>query len=141
MKVSSSSIDVSRCSDLLVDSRAGALVEFEGWVRNHNEGHNVLKLEYEVFVPIAEKEGKIVLSEAKEKFEIIDAFAIHRSGLLEIGECAVWAGVSAAHRNQAFDACRYIIDNIKTRLPIWKKEYYKDGHSGWVNCEQCATIM
>ena len=76
MKVSSSTIDVSRCSDFLVDSRAGALVEFEGWVRNHNEGHNVLKLEYEVFVPIAEKEGKIVLSEAKEKFEIIDAIVV-----------------------------------------------------------------
>jgi molybdopterin synthase catalytic subunit len=58
--------------------------------------------------------------------------------MLEIGECAVWVGVSAPHRDEAFAACRYIIDQVKVRLPIWKKEHYTDGHSGWVNCERCA---
>jgi molybdopterin synthase catalytic subunit len=64
---------------------------------------------------------------------------LHRSGLLEIGECAVWVGVSSAHRDEAFNACRYIIDQVKSRLPIWKKEHYANGDSGWVNCERCAN--
>ena len=55
-------------------------------------------------------------------------------GKLAIGDCAVWVGVSAAHRGAAFDACRYIIDETKSRVPIWKKEHYGDGQSGWVNC-------
>jgi molybdopterin synthase catalytic subunit len=64
---------------------------------------------------------------------------VHREGTLELGECAVWVGVTAAHRDEAFAACRYIIDEVKVRLPIWKKEYYVNGDSGWVNCERCAA--
>lgn len=139
MKVISTEIDIASYSKLLVNSRAGALAGFEGWVRNHNDGHSVLQLEYEVYNPIAESEGDKIIQEAKTQYDILDAYCVHRSGLLEIGDCAVWVGVSAAHRNEAFDACRYIINNIKTRLPIWKKEYYQNGDSGWVNCERCAA--
>ena len=139
MKVISTEIDIASCSKILVNSRAGALAGFEGWVRNHNDGHNVLQLEYEVYNPIAESEGDKIIQEAKTQYDILDAYCVHRSGLLEIGDCAVWVGVSAGHRNEAFDACRYIINNIKTRLPIWKKEYYQNGDSGWVNCERCAA--
>lgn len=139
MKVISTEIDIASYSKLLVNSRAGALAGFEGWVRNHNDGHSVLQLEYEVYNPIAESEGDKIILEAKMQYDILDAYCVHRSGLLEIGDCAVWVGVSAAHRNEAFDACRYIINNIKTRLPIWKKEYYQNGDSGWVNCERCAA--
>jgi len=64
---------------------------------------------------------------------------VHRIGVLAVGELAVWVGVSAAHRDEAFRACRYIIDEVKHRLPIWKKEHYLNGDSGWVNCERCAT--
>jgi len=141
MKVTSSGIDIAMCSQQLINSSAGAFAGFEGWVRNYNDGHKVLQLEYEVYTPIAESEGRKIIQEAKERFDILDAQGIHRSGLLEIGECAVWVGVSSAHRNEAFDACRYIIDHIKVRLPIWKKEYYENGDSGWVNCEQCAAAM
>jgi len=141
MKVTSSGIEIAMCSQQLINSSAGAFVGFEGWVRNYNDGHKVLQLEYEVYTPIAESEGRKIIQEAKERFNILDAQGIHRSGLLEIGECAVWVGVSSAHRNEAFDACRYIIDHIKVRLPIWKKEYYENGDSGWVNCEQCAAAM
>ena len=141
MKVTSSEIDIAMCSQQLINSSAGAFAGFEGWVRNYNDGHKVLQLEYEVYTPIAESEGRKIIQEAKERFDILDAQGIHRSGLLEIGECAVWVGVSSAHRNEAFDACRYIIDHIKVRLPIWKKEYYENGDSGWVNCEQCAAAM
>ena len=123
----------------LFDPTAGAYCAFEGWVRNHNEGHDVTRLEYEAYEPVAIKEGERVLAEAKEQFGITHAHCVHRSGLLEIGDCAVWVGVSASHRDEAFKACRYIIDALKVRLPIWKKEHYVNGDSGWVNCERCAT--
>ncbi len=139
MVITTKKIDVLEQSRLLSNSSAGAYASFEGWVRNENEGFRVLRLEYEVFKPIATKEGKRIFDKAKDKYAILDVNGIHRSGLLEIGECAVWIGVIAAHREEAFDACRYVIDRIKTRLPIWKKEYYADGNSGWVNCERCAS--
>jgi molybdopterin synthase catalytic subunit len=63
----------------------------------------------------------------------------HRLGELELGEVAVWVGAAAAHREEAFRACRYVIDEVKHRLPIWKKEHYLNGNSGWVNCERCAA--
>jgi molybdopterin synthase catalytic subunit len=114
---------------------AGGFVAFEGWVRNHNEGQAVLKLEYEAFAELATKEGQRVVDEALQKFAITGAACVHRVGLLEIGDMAVWVGVAAAHRGAAFDACRYIIDEVKQRVPIWKKEHYASGDSGWVNCE------
>ncbi len=123
----------------LFDPGAGAYVAFEGWIRNKNEGHEVLRLEYEAYDIIAIKEGQKVIAEAREKYPILQAHCVHRTGLLEIGECAVWVGVASAHRDEAFLACRYIIDEVKVRLPIWKKEHYVDGHSGWVNCERCAA--
>lgn len=128
-----------RLRDELLDTAAGAYVSFEGWIRNINEGQNVLRLEYEAYVPIAEKEGRGVIEEAFSRYSILHARCVHRTGLLEIGECAVWVGVSSGHRDEAFQACRFIIDEVKIRLPIWKKEHYVDGNSGWVNCERCAT--
>ena len=118
----------------LLDATAGAAVTFEGWVRNHHGGEAVAALEYEAYGPVAEPEGSRILDEAIGRFEIVTAFGRHRTGLLSIGDCAVWVGVSAAHRGAAFDACRYIIDELKARVPIWKKEHYAAGPSGWVNC-------
>lgn len=109
-------------------------------MRNENEGKPVERLEYEVYEPLAVKEGEKVLAEARQQFPHLQAACAHRSGLLEIGDCAVWVGVAAPHRDEAFKACRYIIDEIKLRLPIWKKEHYVDGDSGWVNCERCANV-
>ena len=121
----------------LSSPESGAFASFEGLVRNHNDGKKVIALEYEAFEALALKEANKIFKEAKAKFEVIDVLCFHRVGKLSIGEIAVWVGVSAAHRDSAFKACRYIIDEIKTRLPIWKKEYYKNGDSGWVNCEKC----
>ncbi len=128
--------DALRCK--LFDAGAGAYVGFEGWIRNENEGHLVERLEYESYEPLAVSEGEKVIAEARAKFPLLHAHCVHRTGMLEISECAVWVGVSSAHRDEAFIACRYIIDQVKVRLPIWKKEYYADGNSGWVNCERCA---
>ena len=139
MRISDRTIEPDKLRDALTDEAAGAYVAFEGWIRNENEGQEVLRLEYEVYGPLAIKEGNKVIEEARAKFPIQHADCVHREGLLEIGECAVWVGVTSAHRDEAFAACRFIIDEVKTRLPIWKKEFYVNGDSGWVNCERCAA--
>lgn len=122
----------------LADAAAGGYAAFEGWVRNHNEGHVVTRLEYEAFEALANKEGERIVAAAIERFGVIKAACVHRVGSLAIGDLAVWVGVSSRHRAEAFEACRYIIDEVKHRLPIWKKEHYQNGDSGWVNCERCA---
>ena len=137
--VSDTVIDVDAAKAAVADRHCGALVVFEGWIRDHNEGQEVERLEYEVYRPVAEKEGAKIIDEALKRFAISHAMCIHREGLLELGDCAVIVCVSAAHRDAAFDACRYIIDQTKTRLPIWKKEHYVTGVSEWVNCENCAA--
>jgi len=117
----------------LGDTRAGACVTFEGRVRATNEGREVQALEYEAFVALAEKEGERILGEAREKFRVLEALCIHRTGRLALGDLAVWVGVTAAHRGAAFEACRYVIDQVKERVPIWKKEHYADGATEWIN--------
>ncbi|HEU4618884.1 MAG TPA: molybdenum cofactor biosynthesis protein MoaE [Gammaproteobacteria bacterium] len=127
-------IDSAALKARLPDAAAGACATFEGWVRNHNDGDGVSALEYEAHEPIALAEGRKILAEAEQRFDVIAVHCVHRVGKLEIGDCAVWVGVSAAHRGAAFDACRYVIDEVKRRVPIWKKEHYASGESGWVNC-------
>ena len=137
--ISDQAIDVEALREKTQDPGAGGFCVFEGWVRNENDGHEVERLEYEAYEPLAIKEGNKVIAEAREKFPHLHALCVHRTGLLEIGDCAVWVGVAAPHRDEAFKACRYIIDEVKIRLPIWKKEHYVSGDSGWVNCERCAA--
>lgn len=139
IEISATMLDPHALRARLGDAAAGAYCGFEGWVRNHNDGRRVLRLEYEVYEPIAISEGRRILDEVRTKFPVLHAHCVHRSGMLEIGDCAVWVGVSAAHRDAAFEAARYVIDAVKVRLPIWKKEFYADGDSGWVNCERCAA--
>ena len=117
----------------LLDQRAGAFAAFEGWVRDHNDGRSVQGLHYEVYAELAEREGEVILAEALRRFAIVDAACVHRTGELSIGELAVWVGVSAAHRDAAFAACRWIIDEVKTRVPIWKHERYAEGDAGWLH--------
>lgn len=132
-------IDTAAAGAMLADPASGGYVAFEGWVRNFNEGREVRHLEYEAFEPLALREGERILAEAGERFGAMKATCVHRLGKLDIGDLAVWVGVSAPHRDEAFRACRYIIDEVKHRVPIWKKEHYIDGDSGWVNCERCAA--
>jgi len=139
IEVTEAPIDTSELQRSLANHAAGGYCAFEGWVRNENEGQVVERLEYEAYEPLVIAEGEKVLAEAKERFPYLEARCVHRVGLLELGECAVWIGVASAHRDEAFKACRYIIDEIKVRLPIWKKEHYANGDSGWVNCERCAA--
>lgn len=136
--LSTTAIDVGALRATLNDVRAGGCVIFEGWVRNTNEGRAVQRLEYEAFVPLAEKEGNRILEETRRNFPVFDIRCVHRIGSLELGDLAVWVGVTAQHRAAAFEACRVVIDEVKSRVPIWKKERYVDGDSGWVNAEKAA---
>jgi molybdopterin synthase catalytic subunit len=133
-------IDTQSARAELQTLSAGGYVSFEGWVRNENEGQQVTRLEYEAFQELAVKEGERIIAEALRRFPVKHAMCIHRVGSLALGEMAVWVGVSSAHRGEAFDACRFIIDEVKHRVPIWKKEHYLSGDSGWVNCERCAAM-
>ena len=132
-RLSETAIDPAALARELAQARAGACATFEGRVRNHNDGRTVLRLGYQAYAPLALAEGERILAEAKAKFAILDAICAHRVGTLEIGELAVWVGVAAAHRDAAFAACRYIIDEVKKRVPIWKNEHYADGESGWLH--------
>jgi molybdopterin synthase catalytic subunit len=123
----------------LIDTHCGGYTAFEGWVRDHNEGQQVTHLEYEAFEALGLREGEKIIAEARERYGVTRALCVHRLGDLDLKEIAVWVGVAAAHRDEAFKACRYIIDEVKHRVPIWKKEHYVSGDSGWVNCERCAA--
>lgn len=112
----------------------GALVSFAGIVRDNNEGKSVTRLEYSAYQALAECEGTRIVREAIERFDLIAAACCHRVGALELGEVAVRVWAAAAHRGAAFSACEFTIDQIKERVPIWKKETYCDGEQEWVRC-------
>lgn len=131
-RLASVPLDSAALQRELGDPGAGGFVAFEGRVRRRNGGREIRALEYEAYGELAEKEGARILAEAREKFAIRSARCVHRVGRLQVGEIAVWAGVAAEHRAAAFEACRYIIDEMKRRVPIWKKEHYAGGSGEWI---------
>jgi molybdopterin synthase catalytic subunit len=132
--ISEKLINTQPLIEALECGQAGALVTFAGWVRNHNDGKQVNSLEYQVYRELAINEGFKIIAEAKEKYDLHQAIAVHRSGHLKIGETAVWVGTVASHRQAAFKGTQYVIDQIKLRLPIWKKEHYLNHPATWVYC-------
>lgn len=133
-RLSEQSVDIAVLRDALRNTGSGGFCSFEGWVRDSNEGRPVSGLEYEAYTELALLEGAVIVEEAKTRFDVLTVHCLHCTGNLKVGDLAVWIGVSAAHRDHAFRACRYIIDEIKHRLPIWKKEHYLDGDTAWVAC-------
>ena len=131
-KITPNVVSLQRISTMEENNGIGARSVFEGIVRNTNDGHQVKKLEYECYESLAIKEGDQILDEAIEKFDLIDAFCVHRVGTLEIGETAVIVVATSGHRDQSFKGCRYIIDEVKVRVPIWKKEHYEGGETEWL---------
>ena len=118
------------------DPACGAFVSFEGWVRNHHNARSVSYLLYESYPELAISEGLAVMRQALTDYKIHSAICIHRLGNLQIEDMAVWVGVNAAHRDAAFEACRFVIDDIKVRVPIWKKEFYLDSNDAmWIGSE------
>ncbi|RNF84941.1 molybdenum cofactor biosynthesis protein MoaE [Montanilutibacter psychrotolerans] len=135
-QLASAPFDIAPLRARLLRADAGAYASFEGWVRDHHQGRAVLGLRYEAYAELAQAEGEAILAEAVQRFSIADACCIHRVGELAVGELAVWVGVSAAHRDAAFAACRFVIDEVKARVPIWKHERYADGDAGWLHPQE-----
>ena len=134
-ELSPTPFDTATLRARLLDARVGAYASFEGWVRDHNDGRSVHGLRYESYDVLAQREGEAIIEEALARFDILDAACVHRTGDLAIGELAVWVGVTAAHRDAAFAACRHVIDEVKSRVPIWKHERYVEGDAGWLHPE------
>lgn len=137
-EISNESLEGKNYIEYFNNPRVGGVVTFEGRVRNHNENKDVSSLEYEVYPELAHSEGQKIVSEALEKFDIVDAYCIHREGHLQIGDMAVWVMAASEHRENAFLACQYIIDEVKSRVPIWKREHYVNEAPVWVRCDKCA---
>lgn len=131
--LSDAPIDTTSLRRELEGDHVGAVVTFEGRVRDRNEGRAVRGLAYEAYADLAEAEGAKIIEETRTRFEIAQVLCVHRVGELALGELAVWVGVSAAHRDAAFAACRYVIDEIKSRVPIWKHERYVEGEAEWLH--------
>ena len=108
-------------------SKAGAIVTFDGVVRNHARGKKVTHLYYEAYPKMAEKEMTKIREETIKRWSLEGMAMVHRIGRLEIGDSSVFIAISSSHRAEAFEACRFAIDSLKTSVPIWKKEHYEDG--------------
>jgi molybdopterin converting factor subunit 1 len=120
-------IDTERILSALKRGQDGAALVFEGVVRNQTRGRKTLYLEYEAYEQMALQQMEALATEALASFQVRDVAIVHRLGRLQIGETSVLIAVASAHRAAAFDACRWLIDTLKRKVPIWKKEYFEDG--------------
>ncbi len=123
-------LDAAALTARVEDPGCGAIVTFLGTVRDHAQGRQVLYLEYEAYAPLAERELMRLAEQAEERWGVRCALA-HRLGRVAIGECSVAVAVAGAHRAEAFDACRWVMDTLKATVPIWKKEYFAGG-AHWI---------
>jgi len=126
-------IEVNSYLDQTINHEFGALDIFIGKVRNVNQNRDVVGIEYEIFVPLAQKTlGDLCREARKETNSNLDIIIVHRFGYLTVGETSILICVGSKHRDEAFVACRYLIEQIKHLVPIWKQEHYVDGKSEWV---------
>jgi adenylyltransferase/sulfurtransferase len=133
-ELTSTPIDPAALRVRLDAAETGALTVFEGRVRNHHLGQPVTQLEYEAFDEMALQEGEALVVETETLYPGTKILCVHRTGTLGIGDIAVWIGVASAHRAAGFAACRHVIEDLKRRLPVWKKEHHPNGAAEWVNC-------
>jgi len=125
-------IDIELLIERVESDERGGVAVFLGTVRNHHAGREVERLEYSAYGPMAEAECARIVAEAERTWGVAVALE-HRTGALGIGDVSVAVAVAAPHRDEAFAACRYVIEEMKRRVPIWKREYYTDGTVAWVD--------
>jgi len=130
--VTAQPIDAARLLGSVVSDDDGAALLFWGVVRNHNEGRPVSHLEYHAYAEMAERMMRRIGDEAIARHGVGDVGIVHRVGRLAIGEASVAIAVAAPHRGEAYEASRYVIEELKKRVPVWKREGYVDGESEWV---------
>jgi len=126
-------IDLSALCGEIANPRHGALTTFIGTVRNRNDGRAVVALDYSAYPEMAERELERIATEAVARWPECDLLVEHRVGHLALGDTAVAVVAAAPHRDTAFAACRYLIEEVKRRVPVWKREHYADGTREWVN--------
>ncbi|HEX8298966.1 MAG TPA: molybdenum cofactor biosynthesis protein MoaE [Rubricoccaceae bacterium] len=138
------SLDATACRAALLaaapSGASGGIVTFEGVVRDHADGRAVQALEYHAYAALARREGARITGEAQDRFRVEAVHVVHRTGHLSLGETAVWVGAAAAHRDAAFEACRWTLDAVKARVPIWKREHYADGPAEWVGAPEVEGL-
>ncbi|MET3036848.1 molybdenum cofactor biosynthesis protein MoaE [Chryseobacterium sp. NRRL B-14859] len=132
IKITENRLDITDCLAAAQDLESGGVATFIGTVRNMTKNKPVTRLEYECYRPMAVKEIQKITEQAVSLFSVRNIVVHHRIGILFPGDAAVIIVVNAGHRDAVFDACRYIIDTIKERVPIWKKEIFEDGEE-WVS--------
>jgi molybdopterin synthase catalytic subunit len=132
-QITTEPLSVQRLNDLVKRPTDGAVVTFDGIVRNNFEGRPVQYLEYEAYAAMAEKKLAEIGAEVRQKFAVGNIAMLHRIGRLEIGESSIVIAVAAPHRHAAFEACAYAMDRVKEAVPVWKKEFFADGDTHWVN--------
>lgn len=131
--ISEETLSIQKASDFVDAAENGALNMFVGKVRNHNMGKAVNAVSYDVFAPLACNVFQELCAEAKAQFgECLRLYVEHYKGKLEIGGISVIIAIGSPHRDESFKACRYLIEQLKIRAPIWKQEHYVDGDSEWV---------
>jgi molybdopterin synthase catalytic subunit len=131
IKISDQSLNIQSCIDWVMSAQSGGIDVFIGTVRDTTKGKQVVRLEFEAYEPMALKEMQKIAEQAFEKWPVQKLLIHHRTGVLKVGEVPVIIAVSCAHRDAAFEACRYVIDTLKQTVPIWKKEIFEDGEV-WV---------
>ncbi len=132
-KVTKEPLNVQEVNTLVKRSTDGAVVTFDGIVRDNFDGRAVRYLEYEAYAEMAEKKMVEIATEVRQKFAVGKIAMVHRIGRLEIGESSIVIAVAAPHRHAAFEACAYAMDRVKEEVPVWKKECFVDGEAHWVN--------
>jgi molybdopterin synthase catalytic subunit len=131
-------IELGPLLQLVQSAERGGVASFLGTVRNHHGGREVLRLDYYAYSPMVEAECAHIVAEAESRWQVAVALR-HRSGQLEIGDVAVAVVAASAHRDQAFVACRYVIEELKRRVPIWKREVFADGKVEWVGAGESGA--
>ena len=138
IKITEKPIDVPKVIETASSLAAGAVNVFIGTVRNNANGKNVLWLEYEAYETMAVGEIRKIIDEASQKWKLLGWAISHRIGTLKPGEIAVAVAISSPHRKESFEACQFIIDELKAKAPIWKKEVFEDGEE-WVSAHPKKT--
>jgi molybdopterin synthase catalytic subunit len=133
IKITTEPLSVQALNDLVKRASDGAVVTFDGIVRDNFDGRPVRALEYEAYAEMAEKKMAEIGTEVQRKFDVGEIAMVHRLGHLEIGESSIVIAVAAPHRHAAFEACAYAMDRVKEDVPVWKKEFFADGDVHWVN--------
>jgi molybdopterin synthase catalytic subunit len=136
--LSATPIDLAALITRIESPAHGGVASFLGQVRDHHDGRMVRRLEYSAYSPMAEAECARIVAEAEGRWPVRVALE-HRVGTLEIGDVAVAVAAAGAHRDEAFAACRFVIEEVKHRVPIWKKEFYQDGAVQWVDPARVAS--